>query len=59
MNKKYLFFFVLFIVFIGGYCVGKYNNSQRFIFKDDSIVILDTYTGTIYIKGEKVYELKK
>lgn len=57
MNKKYLSLLALFVVFIGGYCIGKYNNSQRYLFHNERNVIIDTYTGTIYFNG-KSRELK-
>lgn len=59
MYKKYLYALALFIVFLGGYSLGKYDNSQRYLFHNNNQTILDTYTGTTYFKGKKVNELNK
>lgn len=59
MYKKYLYALALFIVFLGGYSLGKYNNSQRYFFKPnaDNLVILDSYTGTVHFSSGKTKKI--
>lgn len=47
--KISIFFIICILIgFVLGFLAGKYYNSQRYIFADNSLIILDTYTGTIH-----------
>lgn len=48
MKKIILYILSIFAALALGFLAGKYYNSQRYIFADNSLIILDTYTGTIH-----------
>jgi len=53
MNNKYTYIIVAVLFLMLGYAVGKYNNSPRYVFHNESLIILDTHTGSMYIKGKE------
>jgi len=59
MNKNYIYIAMLLIVFAAGFAIGKYNNSQRYLFHNESRIILDTYTGSVHLPSGTVIKLNK
>lgn len=53
MNNKYIYIIVAVLFLIAGYTAGKYNNSPRYTFHNERLIILDTYTGSMYINGKE------
>lgn len=53
MNNKYTIIIVAVLFLMLGYAAGKYNNSPRYTFHNEKLIILDTHTGSMYINGKE------